>query len=371
MNSTPSKSYSIAAVAQRKIDIFRTNEQNPLKHNPSQSAQFYKIDPEVRKQLFQHGGIPKSFDIQTKTFAETCLMIREPALDVINCMNRIDYSKPPVKFVLYGDKGVGKSLTLAHLIHHAYESGHFIVHVPWVGQWMRSCKEYSNSESKEGYVDLNIDAAAWLHHIKVQNAHFLSKPEFVTSQTYQWSKREATEKGASLVELIDHGINRIKYACDTITALAEEIKVLSKSGVCKTFVAIDGYNAFFYPYTRVFTEKKERVAPAKITITEGFLNLTKTDWNNAVCVLTVDEIAIAEEDHKSPLPRYLLGKEGFEHLDPFVPIPVTSYNPKEFVSCMEYYRERKWVQPVAGMDEELAFISGSNPYKLMNLCAPL
>lgn len=69
--------------------------------------------------------------------------------------------------------------------------------------------------------------------------------------------------------------------------------------------------------------------------------------------------------------RYLLKKEGFEHLDPFVPIFVDNYSQKELISCMEYYRERKWVRRGPELDDELAFISGHNPYKLMQLTAPL
>lgn len=69
--------------------------------------------------------------------------------------------------------------------------------------------------------------------------------------------------------------------------------------------------------------------------------------------------------------RYLLGKDGFAHLDPFVPVFVPNYSNKELLSCMDYYRERKWVHPFKGQDEELSFVSGNNPFKLMNICAPL
>lgn len=58
-------------------------------------------------------------------------------------------------------------------------------------------------------------------------------------------------------------------------------------------------------------------------------------------------------------------------MNPFVPIEVKSYSKKEFVSCMEYYKDRKWVQNVPGQDEELEFLSNYNPYKLMLLCASL
>jgi small subunit ribosomal protein S29 len=44
-----------------------------------------------------------------------------------------------------------------------------------VPNWMRACKEVSNSTTREGYVDLNLDAAAWLIHFKRQNATLLNK----------------------------------------------------------------------------------------------------------------------------------------------------------------------------------------------------
>ncbi|XP_028138289.2 28S ribosomal protein S29, mitochondrial [Diabrotica virgifera virgifera] len=354
-----------------KLQRFRTSESDCLKHTSDHLAQFYQISEKEKKQIFLHGGIPKSFNVQTKTFNETCFMIRQPSLDIINCLKSIDHSKPTVRFVLYGKKGSGKTLCLAHVLHYAHKAGYLIVHVPWLGNWMRRCQECSNSETKEGFVDLNIDAAAWLLHFKTQNAHILSSPEAQTTKEYAWSKREITPKDSSLLELIEHGINRVKYASDTVVALCDEIKTLSVRGVLKTFVAVDGFNAFFYPNTRVYTEKKEMVHPQKVTLTEGFMNLTKFDWNNGAVVVTVDEIAIAEKDQISHMPRYLLGKDGFEHLDPFIPVHVADYSKKELTSCMDYYRERKWVKDYPGLDEEVQFVSGSNPYRLMKVCAPL
>ncbi|CAH1962968.1 unnamed protein product [Acanthoscelides obtectus] len=362
---------TVCLSSQERLQSFRTNEENPLNHNESNTAQFYKLLESDKAKLFVHGGLPKSFETQAKTFNETCLMIRQPALDVINCMKNIDYNKPAVRFVLYGKKGTGKSLAMAHILHYAFKQDFLIVHVPWVGNWMRRCKEQSNSESKEGYIDINLDAAGWLLHFKTQNAHILSKPKLKTSRDHVWSKRETTPKDSPLLELIEHGIARIKYASETVNAICEEIKILSNDGKCRTIVAIDGYNAFFYRITRVFTVKKEPVLPEKVTLTEGFLNLTKFDWKNGVIIVTVDEIAIAEKDQISHLPRYLLGKQGFEHLDPFVPILVSNYTKKEVLSCLDYYKERKWIQPYPGLENEVEFVSASNPYKLMKICASL
>lgn len=297
------KTISTSAEPQ-KIQSFRTAEENPLNHTVNHSARFYKIPPEIKEHLFQYGGLPKSFEIQTRSFAESCIMVRDPTLDIINCIKAIDFSKPVMKFVIYGKKGSGRSIALAHIVHYGYMNKFLLVHVPWVGTWMRRCKEYSNSTTKEGYVDLNLDAVTWLTHFKHQNLDLLNNPELVTATEYTWSKREITPKGSKLLDLVEHGINRVKYASDCVVAVAEEIKLLSSSGKCRTLVAVDGYNAFFYPHTRVYTEKKEVVHPHKVTLSQAFLALTKHNWTNGVCVLTVDEIAVGEKDQSSHFPRF-------------------------------------------------------------------
>lgn len=41
-------------------------------------------------------------------------------------------------------------------------------------------------------------------------------------------------------------------------------------------------------------------------------------------------------------------QEGFDALDPFIPILVANYNPKEFESCIQYYLENSWLQHEKG-----------------------
>ncbi|KAK5640509.1 hypothetical protein RI129_011320 [Pyrocoelia pectoralis] len=360
--------FSTQPQPQERLQSFRSSENNPLNHKDDHIGLFYTITSDVKKQLFLYGGLPKTYQTQLNTFNETCLMIRKPSVDIINCLKQVDYSNPVVRYVVYGAKGNGKSLTLAHIIHYGYEAGFLILHLPWVGNWMRRCRESSISEFKPGSIDINLDAAAWLVHFKHQNSHLLANSDLRTTQDHVWSKRESTPKDAPLSELVEHGINRIKFASQCIVILAEEIKRLSTAGKCKTLVVVDGFNAFFYPHTRILTEKKEVVHPKNVTVTEAFSNLTKFDWTNGAVVVAVDEIAIAEKDQISHLPRYLLGRDGFDHMDPFVPVSVPTYTKVEFQSCMDYYRERRWVLPLDGQDEELQFLSAMNPYRLMILC---
>lgn len=51
------------------------------------------------------------------------------------------------------------------------------------------------------------------------------------SKEYIWSKRETTEAGAPLSALVEHGITRVKYACEVVDTLVHEIKALSERKV--------------------------------------------------------------------------------------------------------------------------------------------
>ncbi|XP_022117575.2 28S ribosomal protein S29, mitochondrial [Pieris rapae] len=353
---------------------FRTTESSPTQQTDNQFGLFYTLNKDLCKQLYGHGGLPKSYTKQSKTFAETAIMVRQPALDIINCIKASDLNKPAIRYVLYGEDGTGKSMTIAHLLHYAFEEGYLIVHVPWVSDWLRRVlrhKEMANSLTREGLVDLPLDAAAWLLHFKTQNQHLLKAPEFTVSKEYVWSKREKTEAGAPLLELVELGIARVKYACDVVDAIVNEVKLLSNSKKCKTFVAVDGYNGFFNPLTRLKTPTKKKVAPEEVTLTTSILELTKNDWTNAVMVLSVDSIANPDDDTKNYLPQHLLFRKGFDHLDPFVPVKVDRYTDREFFTCASYYRDRLWLRGPQDMETELKLTSACNPFKFMEQCAPL
>lgn len=347
------------------IEDFRTIESNPSKHNENHIGRLYTVDPALKKTLFHQPAIPKTFVEDVKTFAEMSLMIREPAVEVINLLNKTDYSKPVNRFVFYGELGVGKTCQLLHLIHYGYVKNFIIVHVPWAPNWYKRFKERSNSLTKEGMIDLNVDAAAWLIHFKTQNRALLEKLNLKCSKEYVWSQREVTPAGSTLLELIEHGINRVKFATDTITVLIEELKAQSTEGKCRTMVAIDGFNAFFMERTKIKFDSRVIAKPADITITHPFLNITKADWCNGVCILVVDEWASFQEHRKSSLPKFQLHRKGFEHLDPFIPIRVGLYNDIEFDNIIDYYVDRKWITNITpGVDEELKLLSGRNAYSL-------
>lgn len=363
---------SQAADVNVKFEDFRTLESNPTNHTEAHLGRFYTIDPSCRKTIFHRAAIPKAFGEDVKTFAEMSLMVREPAVEVIGHMNKMDYTKPVNRFVFYGELGAGKSTQLLHLLHYGHVNDFVIVHVPWLPNWFKQPKDRSNSETREGFLDINIDAASWLIHFKTQNAETLKKFDLKCSKEYVWSQRETTPAGATLLELVEHGINRVKFATDTIVVLFEELKQQSTEGKCRTMVVIDGFNAFFHPVTYIKFDNKIKAKPSDITITQPFLNITQSDWSGGVVLLAVDKWALTKERMESDLPKYLLRRKGFEFIDPFVPMRVSPYNDVEFQNIINYYLDRKWIPNyVPGLEKELKFLSGANGYNLRHATAPL
>lgn len=106
-----------------------------------------------------------------------------------------------------------------------------------------------------------------------------------------WNQRETTPKDTPILEMIDFGINRVKYACGVVDALIKELKFASTAGKCKTLVVIDGFNAFTSNHTRIHNDSKEMVLPKQVSLTLPFLDITKSDWCNGAVVLTVDVTA--------------------------------------------------------------------------------
>ena len=82
------------------LQIFRTSESNPANHTKEHLKRFYTIPPDDKHRLFQSGGLRKSFEVDIKTFAECCIMIRQPAFEILSYLRQSDYTKPINKYVI-------------------------------------------------------------------------------------------------------------------------------------------------------------------------------------------------------------------------------------------------------------------------------
>ena len=103
-----------------------------------------------------------------------------------------------------------------------------------------------------------------------------------------------------MTELIDHGLNRGKYASACVVAVVEELKksatnnkeyafvqsLIAEKAIyfifrlnrCRVLAVIDGFNSFFNPYTRALREDKTPILTSECLLTDAFLSISKTDW---------------------------------------------------------------------------------------------
>nr|XP_011768051.1 28S ribosomal protein S29, mitochondrial isoform X1 [Macaca nemestrina] len=307
-----------------------------------------------------------------KTLSEACLMVRKPALELLHYLKNTNFAYPAVRYLLYGEKGTGKTLSLCHVIHFCAKQDWLILHIPDAHLWVKNCQDLLQSNYNKQRFDQPLEASTWLKNFKTTNERFLN--QIKVQEKYVWNKRESTEKGSPLGEVVEQGITRVRNATDAVGIVLKELKRQSSLGIFHLLVAVDGINAL-WGRTTLKREDKSPIAPEELALIHNLRKMMKNDWHGGAIVSTLSQTGSLFKPRKAYLPQELLGKEGFDALDPFIPILVSNYNPKEFESCIQYYLENNWLQHEKAATEEgkkeLLFLSNANPSLLERHCAYL
>jgi len=53
----------------------------------------------------------------------------------------------------------------------------------------------------------------------------------MVTQDYKWGKRESTDAGSPLLNIVDHGISRTLYANDAVGVILKEIRSICRLGL--------------------------------------------------------------------------------------------------------------------------------------------
>lgn len=353
------------------VSVFRTLENDPACQSEKHLGQYYTLPSAHVRTAFPH-GLPWRYREQVKTFNEACIMVRQPALEVISYLKKTDFSKPAQRYLFYGLKGSGKTMSLCHTVHFCYTQGWLVLHIPDAHLWVKNSKELLPSSFKPSRFDQPLQATAWLRSFKTTNEPFLSKMK--TKQRYVWTKREFTEEGSLLGELVDQGISRVKSSSDVVGAVMKELRLQSgqPGSDVRLAVVVDGVNAVWGRST-IRKEDKSTVDPGELTLIHNLRKLLRNDWTGGAIISTLSQTGALYAPKSAYLPQELLGERGFDSMDPFIPVSVTNYSEKEFESCFLYYTERRWLQhPQSKTEEgkkELVFLSNRNPWMLEKLCS--
>ncbi|XP_019348738.1 small ribosomal subunit protein mS29 isoform X3 [Alligator mississippiensis] len=298
--------------------IFRTSERDPANHTEQHDGQHYSIPLEEVKVVFPH-GLPRRFKQQIGTFREACLMVRKPALELLGYLKSTNFAQPAIRYVLYGERGTGKTMTLCYAVHYCVKQGWVVLHIPDAHLLVKNCKELLKSSYKKERFDQPLEASSWLKNFKTSNEHLLR--EIKTQQKYVWNKWDSTEEGTPLSEML------------------------------------------------------EQISPEELALVHNLRKMVMNDWSGGAIVTTVCQTGSVYKPYAAYLPHELLGSEGFSTLEPFLPIQVAKYTEKEFESCYQYYLDSKWLQHEKARTPdgraELLYLSDANPGRLERLAAML
>lgn len=322
-------------------------------------AQWLRIPHEAYENLSFSVGMRNDFVKLVRTIRECSILVRKPALDVTNALNRLRPQMPPVRYILYGLNGNGKSVSLHHVVYWAHVQKWIVCWFPKTYKYRRNAKECIQSTWKSGRIDLPEESSLWLTQFSKMNASLLDNPKLVTTKKYNWAPGEITEKGRPLTDLIKIGSTRIKTASDCMAALLRELKHYAKCEEIKLLLCIDQVNSLYGP-TKLKRIDNYYAEPEDVTIMRAILDLLHANWNNGAIVASIDAIEKDQHLPGSPstvnLPYYLLGRDGMNQLQPFVPVEVPPYTFEEAHSCVDFYVDRHWLinekfQTPAGREE--------------------
>jgi len=407
------------AAAVESQSYFRTQESDPRNHDERHLGRIYTMPAEDAKRLgatterLPNALIPKNFLELQQLFGEHSFLIRQPALEVISYLNQIKEKESTssvnnLRFILWGENGCGKSTSLAHIEHFCHNDGRIILNFHKFKLWFTHYKEMAYSEWNVNRIDHLGQSSTLLKDFSDYNMDKLTG--LTTHNTYTWSEKEKTEAGSPLFDIVRQGLERPKFSTDCLAVLMKELQLHCKGGNCKIAIFVDGINVLFErrtninrklptkrvkgPFKPEWTE--ESIAPDEFTVVRSIKKLLKSNHPNSVVIASVDKGDALEPapyypgyprwksrgntrywdtrkrimvpDVRTNYPFALLGEDGWDCMEPFVPIEVTEYSKSEMDVMIDFYVEKRYIGEAATTTAgraEIHFLTGRNPKDAM------
>lgn len=357
--------------------LYQMANNDPSQLGVEDVGSLYRVAEEDIATLKFKDNLPPYFYKQVNTLGECVWLCRRPFLEVKSCLEAVSVSRPSLRIVLWGSFGTGKTLTLCQSLHYAHLQKWVVFHIRSAMFLTRKVEEIQMSTYHEGRINTPAHAVALLENFKANNLPLWKQlSELETTKTYEWSKADVTKKGQPLTEIVEMGLSAPFAASDCVGVLLKELKAYSSLGSIKLLVTIDKANSL-YGKTLVKRADRTYAPPCDLTLVHHLRKLFENDWKNGACLLIADksELSNARDVETIPIntPLELFGDEGFDAIDPFVPIETPLYSEEELSNLYDYYKEKMWIATKLGRTDrarkEMMYISAFNPYNFERLCA--
>ncbi|CAD5207199.1 unnamed protein product [Bursaphelenchus okinawaensis] len=341
-------------------------------------GKLYTVEKQESVALKLTDTLPRPYSAQLNTLRECTWLCRAPLVEAVHCLKAVRPSFPSIRMVLWGQMGTGKTMTLNQLVHVGHQQKWVVWHVPRVLTWTRVIRDVQVNTINRSRVDTPTHAVNFLNLFKSQNQHiWQTLAGLKTERQYDWSNVEKTPAGSSLTDVVEMGISAPFSACDCVGVLGRELRRHATEGKVKLLVAVDQANSLYGNRTMIKKADFSKAMPEEVSLVVHMRKFFDKNWTNGACVLVADKAEFSKiketEDFPLNTPLELFREEGFEAIDPFIPIETTHYTKAEADSLYNYYKEMQWISSANGRTDsgrdQMYYLSGSNPYLYERLCS--
>lgn len=354
--------------------IWESSESDPTKHDDSHQSLIYRLPQTDFLTIY---GRTSPFDKHITQHYETLglfpMMIRKPALTAFDYYRRANFNAPNIRLLLYGNVGHGKTHSLAHIVHYLHNMKDCVIlQIRDLKKLLHTPQEHTASITRPGRIDTPIETAIALKQFSLQNAYVLGHlgANLACSRDYKWSAREITSAGEPLMNVAEHAVNRVTHATDCFAVLLKELAIAANNGIIRLVTILDDVAYLFDERAGELKHKDYKfMYTDELTAARAIKKLVKGSHKNSMLIAACDR---PKTPKALQTPKHLLGLEGWNSFDPFLPIHVPEYSREEFESHMNMLQDIDWItRPEARTEEmrdELRFVSGMNPLELDKLC---
>jgi len=407
------------AKQQEQPPYFKTQETCPLKHDQRHLGRIYTVDSDT---INIHGvGVKerapnwplsiKAID-HHKAMGEYSLLLRRPMIETTNYIQQLranranpdNKAQTSLKIIFWGEDGAGKSTSLFYATDFCHQDGYIILNFHKFRLWYDYYQEMQESQWKSGRYDHITKSQVFLKEFIIVNKDKLA--DLKTHAEYTWSGREKTEAGSPLMSVVETGVTRPNFAADALGVLFKELRLHCQEAAapggdpeaCKVALVVDGMSRLFVDKTQIDRqlplgkEKKrshwktaeqiqESIVPDELSVVRNIKKMLNPELPNTVVLGSTDIVDVAmwgtrlrdQEDAlqakmvpetQSYYPFALLGQEGWEALDPFLPMEVGRYTSQELDTMIDYHVERRYLLPEAASEAgraEIHFLTARHP----------
>ena len=197
-------------------------------------------------------------------FAERHVLVREFTLGLLKQLDALADDPDALSafpgWILDGPPGVGKSICLAHIVHHCRINNWLVINIPCARDWNTQSFEWFRAKAQRGLYDQRDLAHKLLLDLRAYNSAKLAKVPVRQAASLGLMRAQGD---VSLLDLVKFGLGDKESAVDAAICFRDELNSVVEFPV---LLAVDEFNAWYDTtdyhdrFGRLFPEQMRLIA---------------------------------------------------------------------------------------------------------------